>query len=313
MENRAHALLAGLFTLALLAATLMAFYAFGERRAETREFVLVTQQNVGGLNPQAPVLYRGIRVGKVQGIQLDPMDARNILIHVEAETFVPLNSATTARLAYQGITGLAHVLLEDGAPRGNSQTLSGPLPRIQMQPSFLDRLEDSLPAILAETRAFLVNANAVLDTQNRQRLERTLAHLESASQRMDASFAHLQSVFSEENARSLSAAVHAAPLLMEDARQLVARTDQAARRAEKLLRDEGASKIRPEDALIPKIRTTAHDLSLAARRFEQVLDTLEHSPQSLVFGAQPATPGPGEPGFVAPAAASPAVASSPSP
>ncbi|MDR2626382.1 MAG: MlaD family protein [Zoogloeaceae bacterium] len=314
MENRAHALLAGLFTLALLAATLMAFYAFGERSAETREFVLVTQQNVGGLNPQAPVLYRGIRVGKVQSIQLDPEDARNILIHVEAETFVPLNSATTARLAYQGITGLAHVLLEDGAPQKNSQPLrDDPLPRIQMQPSFLDRLEDSLPAILAETRAFLVNANELLDAQNRQRLERTLVHLESASQRMDASFAHLQSVFSEENTRSLAAAVRAAPLLMEDARKLVAHTDQVVQRAEKLLRDEGEAKVRPEDALIPKIRTTAHDLSLAARRFEQVLDTLEHSPQSLVFGAQPATPGPGEPGFVAPAATSPAAVSSPSP
>ncbi|MDR0736941.1 MAG: MlaD family protein [Zoogloeaceae bacterium] len=311
MENRAHALLAGLFTLVLVAAALAVFYAFGEQRAETREVVLVTQQNVGGLNPQAQVLYRGIRVGKVHGIQLDPEDTRNILIHVEIEAFVPVNSATTARLAYQGITGLAHVLLEDGAPQG--QPLSAPLPRIQMQPSFLNRLEDSLPAILAETRAFLVNANAVLDTQNRQRLRQTLAHLESASQRMDASFARLQTMFSEENTRRLSAAVQAAPLLMEDARQLVAHTDQVARRAEKLLRDEGAAKTRPEDALIPKIRTTAHDLSLAARRFEHVLNTLERSPQSLIFGAHPAMPGPGEPGFVAPEANSPAVVSSPSP
>jgi phospholipid/cholesterol/gamma-HCH transport system substrate-binding protein len=307
MENRAHALLAGLFTLLLLAATLAALYVFGEPRVETREFVLVTQQNVGGLNPQAQVLYRGIRVGKVHSIQLDPEDMRNILIHVETEAFVPINSATTARLAYQGITGLAHVLLEDGTPQG--QPLTDPLPRIQMQPSFLDRLEDTLPAILAETRAFLVNANAVLDTKNRQRLEQTLAHLESASQRMDASFARLQVMFSEENTQSLSAAVHAAPLLMEDARKLVAHTDQVAQRAEKLLRDEGAAETRPEDALIPKIRTTAHDLSLAARRFERVLDTLERSPQNLIFGAHPATPGPGEPGFVAP----PAAAASPSP
>ncbi|MDR1350555.1 MAG: MlaD family protein [Zoogloeaceae bacterium] len=308
MENRAHALLAGLFTLLLLAATLAAFYAFGERHVETREFVLVTQQNVGGLNLQAQVLYRGIRVGKVQSIQLDPLDARNILIHVEVETFVPLNNATTARLAYQGITGLAHVLLEDGATQAESQPLTDSLPRVQMQPSFLDRLEDSLPVILAETRAFLVNANALLDTQNRQRLKQTLAHLESASQRMDAAFSRMQTMFSEENAHSLSAAVRATPLLMEDARRLVASMDQVAQRAEKLLRDEGAMEVRPEEALIPKIRTTAHDLSLAARRFERVLDTLDRSPQNLIFGAQPATPGPGEAGFVAPA-----IVDSPSP
>ncbi|MDR0673905.1 MAG: MlaD family protein [Zoogloeaceae bacterium] len=311
MENRARALLAGLFTLVLVAATLAALYAFGERRVETREFLLVTQQNVGGLNAQAQVLYRGIRVGKVRGIQIDPLDTRNILIHVETEAFVPLNSATTARLAYQGITGLAHVLLEDGAPQAESQPLTDPLPRIQMQLSFLDRLEDSLPAILAETRAFLVNANAILDAQNRQHFRQTLAHLESASRRMDDFFARLQMMFSEENARNLSAAVRAAPLLMEDARRLVAQAEQVARRTEKLLRDEGVAEIRPEDALIPKIRTTAHDLSLAARRFEHVLDTLERSPQSLVFGAHPPLPGPGEPGFSAPETAPPAALPSP--
>jgi phospholipid/cholesterol/gamma-HCH transport system substrate-binding protein len=313
MENRAHALLAGLFTLVLLAATLATFYAFGERRVETRDILLVTQQNVGGLNPQAQVLYRGIRVGKVQSIQLDQEDTRNILLHVEIEAFVPLNAATTARLAYQGVTGLAHVLLEDGAPQAADQALTDRLPRIQMQPSFLDRLEDSLPAILAETRAFLVNANAILDAQNRQHVKHTLANLESASQRMDASFARLQTMFSEENARNLSVAARTAPLLAEDARQLVAHIDQVAQRAEKLLRDEGALGVRPEDALIPKIRTTAHDLSLAARRFERVLDTLERSPQNLIFGAQPAMPGPGEPGFVAPAAAPSDPVSSPVP
>jgi phospholipid/cholesterol/gamma-HCH transport system substrate-binding protein len=312
MENRARALLAGIFTLSLIAATLAAFYAFGEQRhVETREFIIVTQQNVNGLNPQAQVLYRGIRVGKVQSIDLDLSNTRDILIHVEVAAFVPLNSATTARLAYQGVTGLAHILLEDGEPRAESRPLTGKSPRVQMQPSFLNHLEDSLPAILAETRAFLVNANAVLDAPNRQSLKQTLKHLESASQRMDASFARLQTTLSEENMRSLSAAMRAAPLLAADARQLVGDMDQVARRAEKLLRDEGAMGTRPEDALIPKIRTTAHDLSLAARRFEQVLDTLERSPQSLVFGAPSAAPGPGEAGFVAPAATLPPLPSSP--
>jgi phospholipid/cholesterol/gamma-HCH transport system substrate-binding protein len=42
-----------------------AIYWLSGGRDETHEYVVVTKQNVGGLNPQAQVRYRGICVGKV--------------------------------------------------------------------------------------------------------------------------------------------------------------------------------------------------------------------------------------------------------
>jgi phospholipid/cholesterol/gamma-HCH transport system substrate-binding protein len=308
MENRAHALMAGLFTLFLGAATLLVFYAFGERRAETRELLVVTQQNVGGLNAQAQVRYRGIRVGKVQDIRLDPQDARNILIYIEVETYVPLSRNTTARLAYQGVTGIAHVLLEDGDDASGGAggeidraPLTGDPPRIAMQASFLNRLEDSLPDMLAQTREFLENANALLNEKNRDRLGQTLTNLESASQHMNASLANLQDLLDKENTRGLAEAMRAAAPLAEETRRLVTHMERLTNRAESVLSEEsGGSGSGSEDALLPRIRSTADDLSKAASQFDRVLKMLERAPQSLLLGAPTGAPGPGEAGFVAP-------------
>ena len=300
MENRAHALMAGLFTLLLGAATILIFYAFSERREETRELLVVTQQNVGGLNPQAQVRYRGIRVGKVLDIRLDPQDGRNILIRVEVETYVPLSANTTARLAYQGITGIAHVLLEDGEEgAGNEIPLTGNPPRIAMQASFLNHLEDSLPEILAQSKSFLENANALLNEKNRGHLEQTLANLDSSSQHMNATLANLQTLLDKGNTGSLTEAMRAAAPLAAETRQLVAHMERLTHRAEIVLSEESGGN-GPEDALLPRIRNTAADLSKAAAQFDRVLKMLERSPQSLLLGAPTGAPGPGEEGFVAP-------------
>lgn len=46
MENKAHALIAGTFTLLLLVATLAAIWWFGGKREAVSEFLVVTRQNV---------------------------------------------------------------------------------------------------------------------------------------------------------------------------------------------------------------------------------------------------------------------------
>jgi phospholipid/cholesterol/gamma-HCH transport system substrate-binding protein len=72
MENRSHALAAGLFTLFLGLAVALSIWWFGGKHEATTEYTVVTRHNVTGLSLQGQVRYRGIRVGKVQAIELDP-------------------------------------------------------------------------------------------------------------------------------------------------------------------------------------------------------------------------------------------------
>ena len=48
------------------------------------------------------------------------------------------------------------------------------------------------------------------------------------------------------------------------------------------------------------INELSAELSTNSRQLGRVLQMLEESPQSLIFGPQKASPGPGEPGYVAP-------------
>ena len=134
MENRSHALLAGLFTLFLGLAVVWSIWWFGGKHEATTDYTVVTRQNVTGLSLQGQVRYRGIRVGKVQAIELDPRDVRNILIRISVGSAVPVTRGTTAKLGYQGVTGIAHILLEDsGADQVPLRSVDGEPARIAME------------------------------------------------------------------------------------------------------------------------------------------------------------------------------------
>ena len=138
MENKSHAFIAGMFVLLLGIAALGAVFWLGGIRDNTNDYIVVTKQNIGGLNPQAQVRYRGIRVGKVSDIRIDPEDYTNILITISISDDIPLTTGTVAKLNYQGVTGLAHILLFETGKEATPLTPNDAQPpRIAMLPSML--------------------------------------------------------------------------------------------------------------------------------------------------------------------------------
>src|SRR5258705_3038575 len=113
MEIRAYALASGLFTLLLGIGVVLTALWFSGDTVETREYLLVSRHPVSGLNPQAPVRYRGVTVGKVVSIKFDPLDPRTILVEISVETGTPLTKGSFAKLGSQGVTGLSYVMLDD--------------------------------------------------------------------------------------------------------------------------------------------------------------------------------------------------------
>jgi len=306
MENRSHALIAGLFTLFLGFAAVASIWWFGGKREASKEFVVVTRQNVTGLSPQADVRYRGIGIGKVQSIELDPQDVRNILIRISVRETVPVTRGTTAKLGFQGITGIAHILLEEtGRDATPLQGKDGELPRIAMQQSLIEELSEVGGDTMRKARQFLDSANLLLSAENRQHVSKTLANLETTTANAQETLLQLRQVLSPENMRLLSATLarseqtmgQAAPFFAE-ARGLVSRLQAASEKFEAALGDPATG---GAAALVPRLNELSSELSANSRQLNRVLQQLETSPQSLIFGAPRPVSGPGEAGFVAPA------------
>ena len=113
MENKSHALAAGVFVLGLVA-VLVALVVWLTRDDTVRNiYALSTRDAVSGLQPQAMVRYRGIAVGKVTSIDFDPKERGNVRVLISVDQRVPLTTSTFATLSYQGVTGLAFIALDD--------------------------------------------------------------------------------------------------------------------------------------------------------------------------------------------------------
>jgi phospholipid/cholesterol/gamma-HCH transport system substrate-binding protein len=306
MENRSHALVAGLFTLFLGVAVLLSVWWIGGKHETSRDYVVVTQQNVTGLSLQGQVRYRGIRVGKVQAIALDPSDVRNILIRISVNDSVPVTRGTIAKMGYQGVTGIAHILLEEtGTDLQPLPGNAGEASQILMRPSLIEELSDAGGATLRAAGEFLGNANKLLDSDNQQRFASILANLEATTANANEAISQFRQLLAQtpESLRLLNATLvraeqaagHATPLLLE-ARALVVRLQTVGERVDRLLGDPSPSGVA---ALAPRLNELGSELSANSRQLQRVLQMLEDAPQSVVFGSPKHSPGPGEAGFVA--------------
>ena len=302
MENKSHAFAAGLFALLLGVAALLAVYWLSGSRDAAHDYIVVTKQNIGGLNPQAQVRYRGIRVGKVSDIRLDPEDYSNILVTISVNESVPLTEGTVAKLNYQGVTGLAHILLlETGKDMPPLEPNDETPPRITMIPSLFDELGETGTATLKQARQLMTSANALLNEENRAHLTATLANLERASgklqpalENLNTTLVQVKKLLDDRNVRHLSQAASEVAPLLADTRQLVAKMQGATDKLDVAIGDASAG---GTSALMPRLNELANDFSLTSRQLSRVLRILEDTPQGLVFGAPAQSPGPGEVGF----------------
>ena len=207
MESRSHALAAGLFAIFLSLGIALALWWFSDGRESTREVLLVSSGSGNGLNPQATVRYRGIIAGKVSSIALDPANPHDLLVTARIRTDLPITKGTRARLASQGVTGLAFIALDDSGdnPEPLSGEAGGP-PRLRLAPGIVDEVTEASLQTLKRVRELAERLALLAAPDNLARVERTLAHLESSSQGLDRSLkevpqtlAAVRQVFSKDN------------------------------------------------------------------------------------------------------------------
>jgi phospholipid/cholesterol/gamma-HCH transport system substrate-binding protein len=309
MENRAHALIAGLFMVLLGIAAVTAFWWLGHPREAVDRYILASSGNVTGLNMQAPVRYRGIRAGRVEDIATDARNPRLILVTISLDHRFRLTRGTVAQLNTQGVTGLSYVELEDdGSDPAPLVGTDDQLPRIDLQPSLLDQLGSHAGDIAVQASEVALRLNRLLDDRNLRNLARSLDNVATASEglkEVPQVVAGLKEVLSDANVKRLSttlarleeASAEAGPMA-HDVRSLVERLNALTGRLDRLAGSAGGELT---DTTLPRVNELVSQLSENSRQLSRLMQTIERNPQSLLFGRRAPAPGPGEPGFATPA------------
>lgn len=308
MENKSHALAAGIFTIVFGIAAAVAIWWLGQSETLATTYLLETRGNVSGLNVEAQVRYRGIRAGKVESIETDDADPRVILVRISVDDRFKLTKSSTAELGYQGVTGLAYVQIEDkGTSAEPLVGKDGAPARIALKASLLEMLGERAGDIVTQISTVSVRINKLLDEKNVQNLSRTLDNLATASdslREMPAIVASAREALSESNLKNLrqilvhveKTAGEGAPLATE-MRELVKTMTNLSQRLDHLAAVAGNELA---TVTLPQANTLMRELSTSSRALSRVLDGLENNPQMLLFGRGAAVPGPGETGYSAP-------------
>ncbi|MFT3801887.1 MAG: MlaD family protein [Burkholderiaceae bacterium] len=318
MENKAHAMAAGLFVLVVLG-LLGGLAAWLTRDQGSYEsFELMTPQTVTGLQPKASVRYKGVTVGSVESIGFDPAEPGQVLIRIRVDRNAPLSRRTFATLGYQGVTGLAYVDLDDAdEPLPDLGLTSRGYRRLAMRQSNLSQIAALGPEVIGDVRDAMARLNRLLADDNQQVLFGAIARLGEAAQntavlvggmeqRWTNELAPLVDRLGRDGSDSLQAMQRAADGMAAMSREIAGLSRRLGEQNGPIerLTDSARSVAgvvgEVDRVTMPRLRRTLDEIDDAMRSVSALARELSANPQSLLYGPAASQPGPGEPGYVAP-------------
>ena len=203
----------GLFLVVVLVVVLATALLFIQRMRsrEVIDMVTYTTENVSGLDVSSPVRYRGVPVGRIADLRVDPRTA-----HVEIDFQVFLDRVITvgldvkrfretaatgvfeklrAQVVSNPVTGEAYLEIErpENPPPPMPLGFTPDKPYIPSMPTMLSSMQDRLPALIERAEATL------------QTLREIIRRLPDSLDRSDRFFTNIERIFQESQLPTLSA------------------------------------------------------------------------------------------------------------
>ena len=310
MENRSHALMAGLFAVLLLIAAAYAAIWISKKNVPLVRYELVATSPVTGLSVQSQVRYQGVPVGRVESLRFlqDKPGVVRILIAIDPKT--PITEGTWAEIATAGVTGISNIELRDnGTSSQRVESSATHIADIPMRPGFWERLQQQGGGMLGTIERVLDQVEKFTTADNAASLEQTLKNAANLSARLDSAV------------KQVEPAIKQLPVMIESISNTAKRADVAAAEIATLAKSAQqtinflnapngplhlagqslesiqatASQVR--NSTLPDFSILSLSLTDAARSFTFTSRDLRQAPQSLIFGPPPLVAGPGEAGF----------------
>ncbi|MFO1242455.1 MAG: MlaD family protein [Rickettsiales bacterium] len=202
MESKQNYFVVGCFVLAGIVA--MFFFVIwltgnGED-IQYKQYRIYFTQSVSGLNQGATVKYRGVEVGRIQTISIDPSNSERIRVTIRIQDTTPVKTDTYATLKPQGITGLTYIELTGGtreAPRLEAK--EGKVAVIPSTPSSFDQIVTNIPMLMEKLNTLVEQTNKMFDDKNVAAFSATLGNVQGFTANLNDNTKQINSLLEQTN------------------------------------------------------------------------------------------------------------------
>lgn len=319
MEPDTRYTVIGAVVLALSALAIAAFVWLnsGGRGSDLRFYtVYFEHQSLDGLQVGAAVTMRGITVGHVDSVAIQPDNINRVRVVLRVTRETPVRDNTKATVSRNFVTGIARIRLETPSPPGQVLTRkdqSERYPVIAEGQSGMDQITDSATRLAGSAESVLRRVDHLVGPDNQRAFAELLASLRDLAQGLNSRLALLDRTTGTLD-RSLVSLRQAAdkigllaqrlgdsaePLAREaqgTLRELTQATRSLERGLHTLERDSSALLQRGDAALdlgTLELRATTQELRSSAERMARALDRLQ-DPRAALLGPSAQQLGPGE-------------------
>jgi len=296
MESKINYTLVGLFVVLLLAGLISFAYWLGKYggQQEYNYYHVYMSESVAGLSNDSSVKYRGVDVGTVVHIGLNPKNSEQVELLLKIELNTPVKTDTTATLKSFGLTGLTYVELEGVGGPDTPLLMSSEdqIPSIPARPSTFARIDESMGILTTKVALALDKFSQLLSEQNLDNVSSTLSEIKILAKDM------------REQKESFQSLVDNGVIMEKRVTEAFKKIEVASISVTKM-----ADSLKKNSTTVS--RNMSQDLQLSMESFNQLLSELdilarylqrttqsfEASPSDLLFKRSQPKPGPGEKGY----------------
>lgn len=320
MEPKVNYVVVGAFVLLLGVTVLGAVLWLGKTdyRGIYDRYYVYTRESVSGLSVDSTVKYRGVDVGRVKEVILNPENSEEVRVTLDIVGGTPVKTDTQAVLVTQGLTGLVTLNLTGGTRDAPPLTpvARQVYPVIQSVPSLFGRLDGTLAKLLSDQglsnlvanfNGLAHNASQLLDEENRAQFRQILKDLgevtkvlAARSSQVDRGAPHAAEA-AERTARLTEHLGIQLPALLDRMGKSAAALQQMTADVTRTSREVGEMVSSSKPGIEQFSRQTLADAGLLVSELRQLTATMnrvaqqvERQPNVLVLGRQGQPKGPGE-------------------
>ncbi len=312
MENKARYTIVGIFVLTFTFAMILFILwlaRYDIKEINAKEYRLYSKTSIGGLSKNSIVEYKGINIGVVDGIEIDPKNLEQIEITLKITKPEVIKIDSYAIVQSQGVTGNKIIEIAGGTMKAKIlEPVTQSYAIIPLKKSFLDRLTTSADNITSQVETILSKFELILNNKNINNVDQILNNTNSSTKDFNKMLIKINKLIDNsiintlENVDSMTNSIE--KVIKKDVKNAIKRIDTLSNNMNILSND--IKNIVNDDvkSLLLELQKTAvssQDIDKVLNQLENTLDkidiTVEEFGQSggdMIFKTRKIKYGPGE-------------------